>query len=135
MVGGGAGELRPHEVAAEGTDVVERCRARVAHPLAPRAIPGELEHGVPVLLGQVIESTANAGRRCASGTIAAIDCRTTENNGTPSVPATSAHTTSAGYGSTGATDQKTTSVHTPRASTGRNPNRSMSRPSSGARLA
>ena len=79
-----------------------------------------------------MESTANAGRRCASGTIAPIDWRTTENSGTPSVPAASAHTTSAGYGRTGATDQNTASVQVPRASTGRRPKRSISRPSSGA---
>jgi signal transduction histidine kinase len=40
---------------ANRSTVIERCRARVAHRLAPRPIPGELEHGVPALLGQVID--------------------------------------------------------------------------------
>jgi signal transduction histidine kinase len=35
--------------------VIERCRARVAHRLAPRPIPAGMEHGVPALLGQLID--------------------------------------------------------------------------------
>lgn len=40
---------------AHRSAVIDRCRARAARRLAPRQFPGELEHGVPALLGHVID--------------------------------------------------------------------------------
>jgi signal transduction histidine kinase len=41
---------------ANRTALVERCRARAARRLAPRPVPDGLAHGVPVFLGQLIET-------------------------------------------------------------------------------
>ena len=79
-----------------------------------------------------MESSAYAGRRCDSGTSAATDCRITEKTGSVSSPPTSAATSRAGYGRTGATPQNTASATVVTASMSRRPRRSTSRPSSGA---
>ena len=41
---------------ANRTALVDRCRIRVAGRLAPRPIPGGLEHGVAAFLGQVVQA-------------------------------------------------------------------------------
>jgi signal transduction histidine kinase len=40
---------------AHAPELIERCRAKVAKRRAPRATPDELEHGIPLFLGQLIE--------------------------------------------------------------------------------
>jgi signal transduction histidine kinase len=40
---------------ANRSELINRCRARVASRRAPRATPAELEHGVPLFLEQLIE--------------------------------------------------------------------------------
>jgi signal transduction histidine kinase len=37
-------------------ELIERCRAKVALRSAPRATPKEMEHGIPLFLGQLIET-------------------------------------------------------------------------------
>lgn len=45
-----------HEfVAAHRDELIERCRAKVAERLAPRPTPSEIEFGVPLFLGQLVE--------------------------------------------------------------------------------
>src|SRR3954470_10447987 len=73
----------------------------------------------------VIESMAYAGRRDAAGTRAAIDCRTTENTGIVSSPSSAAATSSATYGSSGATDQNAASATMLTASAARRDRRSV----------
>ena len=38
------------------TELIQRCRAKVALRSAPRATPKEMEHGIPLFLGQLIET-------------------------------------------------------------------------------
>jgi signal transduction histidine kinase len=63
-----------HEFLNENrTELIERCRAKVALRAAPRATPKEMEHGIPLFLGQLIEtlryeeSHAGLENRKASG--------------------------------------------------------------------
>jgi signal transduction histidine kinase len=37
-------------------ELIEKCRAKVAQRTAPRATPKEMEHGIPLFLGQLIET-------------------------------------------------------------------------------
>jgi signal transduction histidine kinase len=41
---------------ANRTELIERCRAKVARRPAPRPTAGEIEHGIPLFLGQLIET-------------------------------------------------------------------------------
>ena len=41
---------------AHRTELIERCRQKVALRPAPRPTPGEMEHGIPLFLGQLIEA-------------------------------------------------------------------------------
>src|ERR1700674_398301 len=41
---------------ANRTELIERCRAKVALRPAPRPTPQEMEHGTPLFLGQLIET-------------------------------------------------------------------------------
>jgi signal transduction histidine kinase len=41
---------------ANRTELIERCRAKVALRPAPRPTPKEMEHGIPLFLGQLIET-------------------------------------------------------------------------------
>ena len=46
-----------HDFLAENqAELIDRCRAKVALRPAPRATPGEMEHGIPLFLGQLIET-------------------------------------------------------------------------------
>lgn len=46
-----------HEFLDENrTELIERCRAKVARRPAPRPTAGEMEHGIPLFLGQLIET-------------------------------------------------------------------------------
>jgi signal transduction histidine kinase len=38
------------------TELIERCRVKVAQRAAPRPTPKEMEHGIPLFLGQLIET-------------------------------------------------------------------------------
>jgi len=38
------------------TELIERCRAKLARRRAPRPTPKEMEHGIPLFLGQLIET-------------------------------------------------------------------------------
>jgi hypothetical protein len=40
-------------LAANGPELIQRCRAKVAQRRAPRATPEELEHGIPLFLAQL----------------------------------------------------------------------------------
>ena len=80
----------------------------------------------------IIESSAKAWRRMASGTRAATACRMTENTGTPSTPpSTNVVTSSTGYGRNGALTQYAASDTPVSSSTGLSPRRSTIRPSIG----
>jgi len=41
---------------ANRTELIERCRAKVARRPAPRPTPHEMEHGIPLFLGQLIDT-------------------------------------------------------------------------------
>jgi signal transduction histidine kinase len=55
------------------TELIERCRMKVAQRAAPRPTPKEMEHGIPLFLGQLIETLrveqdpGSVQRRKASG--------------------------------------------------------------------
>lgn len=41
---------------SNSAELIEKCRAKVAQRTAPRATPKEMEHGIPLFLGQLIET-------------------------------------------------------------------------------
>jgi signal transduction histidine kinase len=41
---------------ANRTELIERCRMKVSRRAAPRPTPGEMDHGIPLFLGQLIET-------------------------------------------------------------------------------
>lgn len=41
---------------ANRTELIERCRMKVSRRPAPRPTPGEMDHGIPLFLGQLIET-------------------------------------------------------------------------------
>jgi hypothetical protein len=43
------------------SDLIERCRLKVAHRHSPSATPTELEHGIPLILNQLAEALASEG--------------------------------------------------------------------------
>lgn len=67
-----------HElVRTQHDEIVARSRAKVAKRRAPRATDQELEHGVPLFLGQLVEYLARAG----TGATTAIDASATLHGG------------------------------------------------------
>lgn len=48
---------------ANRAELIERCRAKVARRAAPRPTPKEMEHGIPLFLGQLTMRQARGAQR------------------------------------------------------------------------
>jgi hypothetical protein len=72
-----------HDFLAENhAELIDRCRAKVALRQAPRATPDEMEHGIPLFLGQLTE-TLRAGHAARAAADSHPACAPDDDNELP----------------------------------------------------